>query len=317
VTEINKKGGVIGNTVSTLTVDDACDPQQGAAAASKLVSAGVVAIVGGYCSGAVLPTLKIYGDASIPFVISAANSTKLIGANMGNTFMIDSTADTQVVTAIKLLKQNHAKSIALIDQGDAYSSDLTKLLDAEFVKAGGTIVARETVATGEQDFSSLVSRLKAAKPGVIFWAGYYDGSALLIRQLRQSGVKTPLVLSDANNTPDFLKIAGSAAEGTLILSPPVLDLLPNGGAFKKAYVETYSRDPGAYAALTYDATNLVFDAVKRAKSIDKKAIITALKGSNYAGLAGQIRFAPDNTLLGSSFTVLIDKAGKWAAYPIQ
>ena len=74
--EINDAGGVLGMKIDTMTGDDACDPQQGTAAATKLVSADVAAVVGGYCSGATLPTLKIYGDANVPFVIAAANSTR-------------------------------------------------------------------------------------------------------------------------------------------------------------------------------------------------------------------------------------------------
>ena len=100
VEEINAKGGVLGKKIVTTTGDPACDPQQGTSAATKLVSEDVVGVVGGYCSGATLPTLKIYGDANVPFVICAANSTKLIGANPGNAFMINSTGYDQVTTAV-------------------------------------------------------------------------------------------------------------------------------------------------------------------------------------------------------------------------
>jgi branched-chain amino acid transport system substrate-binding protein len=102
VEEINAKGGLLGMKIVTTTGDAACDPQQAAAAAAKLVSEDVVAVVGGYCSGATLPTLKIYGDAGIPIVIPAANSTKLIDANPGVGFQINSTGFDQVATAVDL-----------------------------------------------------------------------------------------------------------------------------------------------------------------------------------------------------------------------
>lgn len=89
VEEINKAGGVLGMKIVTITGDDGCDPQMASSAASKLVSSDVVGVVGGYCSGATLPTLKIYGDAGIPFVVAAANSTKLIDANPGTSFQIN------------------------------------------------------------------------------------------------------------------------------------------------------------------------------------------------------------------------------------
>lgn len=314
VAKANAAGGVLGEQITTVTADDACDPTQGAIAASKLVSSEVTAIVGGYCSGAVLPTLKIYGDAKMPFVISAGNSGKLVQANLGNAFMINSTANAQVVTAMELLKKLDAKTIVLIDQGDAYSSDLAKLTDASFTKSGGKVLARETVNSGEQDFSSLVTKVKQLNPDVVFWSGYYNGSSLLTKQLRQAGVKSRLLLSDANNTADYLKIAGSAADGALILSPPVLEFLPDGNSFKTEYVKANRREPGAYASLTYDATNLVLDAIKRAGSAKKDAIIDELKKSSFNGIAGPIQFTPELTLVGSNFTVLVNKGGAWVPF---
>ncbi len=311
VKAVNARGGVLGNTVTTITADDACDPQQGAIAASKLASSDVVAIVGGYCSGAVLPTLKIYGDAGIPFVIVAANSTKLVDANQGDAFLINSTGDAQAETALKLFQKRGFKTIAIVDEGDAYSSDLAKLTAAAFTKAGGKVVAQETVTAGEQDFSSLVSRLKADKPDAIFWTAYYSGGALLTKQIRQAGIKTPIVLGDGNNSPDYLKIAGSAANGVMLLSPPAVDFLPTTASFKQDYVKASGREPAAYAALSYDATMLVADAIKRANSTDPKAIIAALKTSSYDGLAGKVTFTPKNTLVGSNFITLVDKDGKW------
>ncbi|MDT7950464.1 MAG: branched-chain amino acid ABC transporter substrate-binding protein [Acetobacteraceae bacterium] len=311
VAAINAQGGVIGDKITTITADDACDPQQGAIAASKLVSSSVTAVIGGYCSGGVLPTLKIYGDANIPFIIVAANSTKLVDANPGNTFLINSTGDAQAETAIKLFRSKGFKTIAIVDEGDAYSSDLSKLTAADFTKDGGKVVATETTAAGEQDYSSLVSRIKEAKPDAVFWTAYYNGGSLLTKQLRQAGYRGAIVLGDGNNSPDFLKIAGSAAQGAYLLSPPSVDFLPTTEAFRKDYVKANNQQPGAYAALSYDGTMLLADAIKRAKSTDPKAIITALKASSYEGLAGKVTFTPKNTLVGSNFVVLVDKDGKW------
>ena len=75
IDEINKAGGVNGSQLAMVVGDDGCDPQQSVNAATKLASSGIVGVVGGYCSGATLPTLKVFGDAKLPFVITAANST--------------------------------------------------------------------------------------------------------------------------------------------------------------------------------------------------------------------------------------------------
>lgn len=311
VSDLNAKGGVNGDTITTVTADDACDPQQGVTAASKLVSTGVVGIVGGYCSGAVLPTLKLYGDAGIPFVMVATNSAKLVTANPGNAVMMNSTADAQVATALGLFSKKGVKSVVLVNEGDAYSADLAKMTADQFAAAGGTVAANERVTTGEQDFSALVSNIRSKKPDAVFWTGYHAGAALLTKQLRQGGYKGAIVLGDGANSPEYLTIAGSAAEGVYIFSPPVLDFLPNAAAFKKSYISTYKRDPGAYAAMSYDGAMLMADAIARAKSTDHKAVVKTLRESDYPGLAGDIKFTPQNTLARSNFAVLVVKDKKW------
>src|SRR5689334_18691959 len=74
IDEINGAGGVIGRKLELKVEDDACDAKSSAAAANKLVTAGVNISVGGYCSGATLPTLPIFENAKIPMIIPAANS---------------------------------------------------------------------------------------------------------------------------------------------------------------------------------------------------------------------------------------------------
>src|SRR5665213_475613 len=143
IDEVNKAGG--GNTYSAVVGDDGCDPQQAVNAATKLASSGIAAVVGGYCSGATVPALKIFGDAKIPFVITAANSTKLIPANPGNAFLINSTGNDQVAKAMEVWKAKGVKSLAIVNEGDAYSQDLATLTQKAFTAAGGTVPDFETV----------------------------------------------------------------------------------------------------------------------------------------------------------------------------
>ena len=313
--QINAKGGVLGGKIVLSVQDDACDPQQAVSAASKIVSEGVTGVVGGYCSGATLPTLKVFGDAGIPFVIPAANSTKLVDADPGNAFLINSTGDDQVKTAISLLKSKNVKRLAVVDEGDAYSADLAKIIGDLWPKGGGQLVATEVVNKGEQDFSSLVTRLKSQKPDAIFWTAYYDDGALLIKQLRQAGYRGMILLGDGNNSPKIFEIAGKAAEGVYLLSNPTVEDLPNAKTFAADYKKEFHQDAGPYSSLTYDGMGLLADAMKRAGSADKAKIIAALKATKaYQGISGPVTFTPKNTLNRSNFVVLDGKGGKWVLY---
>ncbi|MBZ0260832.1 MAG: branched-chain amino acid ABC transporter substrate-binding protein [Hyphomicrobiales bacterium] len=175
--EIYKAGGVLGKQLSMVIGDNACDPQQSVNAASKLVSQNVVSVVGGYCLGATLPTLKIYSDANVPFVFSAANSTKLIPANPGNAFMINSTGDEQATKAVQFLSGKGIRSLVIVNEGDAYSQDLASLTRDDWTDAGNTVVAFETVNKGEQDYSAIVTAIKASNPDAVFWTAYYADGA--------------------------------------------------------------------------------------------------------------------------------------------
>jgi branched-chain amino acid transport system substrate-binding protein len=313
VSQANAKGGVNGDTITTVTADDACDPQQGVTAASKLVSEGVMAVAGGYCSGAVLPALKIYGDAGIPFVIIAANSTKLVESNPGNAVMINSPGDMQATTAVKLFKKNGYKKIAIVDEGDAYSADLARLTADTFRKEGGDVVAKETTASGEQDFSAVVTKIKSTGADAVFWTAYHAGGAPLTRQLRQAGFQGGIVLGDGNGAPEYLQIAGSAANGAYLLTAPTLGLLPAAADFQAKYQKAYGRAPAAYAPLSFDAGNVLLQAIERAKSTGHKAIVKALAATDYKGLTGELQFTEKHTLTRSNFRVVVAKDGKWTA----
>jgi len=307
--EINKAGG--GNTYSAVIGDDACDPQQAVNAATKLASSGIAAVVGGYCSGATIPTLKIFGDAKLPFVITAANSTKLIPANPGNAFMINSTGNDQVAKALDFWKAKGYKAIAIVNEGDAYSQDLATLAQKSFTAAGGTVPAFETVNHGEQDYSAVVTKIKAANPDAVFWTAYDDDGGPFIKQLREGGYQGDIYVGDGSTSANLFKLAGDAAEGVYAFSSPTAEFLPDAKSFADAYQAKFNVAPSSYGPLTYDGMKLLADAITKAGGTDSAKLIAALQAEDYKGIAGEITFKPDHTLGRSNFVVVVGKGGTW------
>src|SRR6201999_2234012 len=115
-------------------------------------------------------------------------------------FLVNSTGDDQVKTAIALLKSKNVKKLTVVDEGDAYSADLATLTNTMWPQAGGQMAGTEVVNKGEQDFSALVTKIKGEKPDAVFWTAYYDDGALLIKQLRQAGYRGMILLGDGNNS---------------------------------------------------------------------------------------------------------------------
>ena len=295
--EINEGGGLLGRQVELVVGDSACDPQAAVNAASKLASQNVDGVVGGYCSGATLPTLKTYGDANIPFVITASNSTQLIPANPGNAFMINSTGDDQAAKALEFLEGQGVNSLAIVDQGDAYSQDLAGLTADEWQAAGHEVALRETVSKGEQDYSALVTKIRSANPDAVFWTAYYADGGLLIRQLRQGGYQGTIAVGDGSNSPQLFEIAGQAADGVYAFSNPTAEFLPAAASFIEAYRAETGNAPGPYAPLTYDGMKLLAWAIEKAGTTDHQAVIDALASADgEEWLSGPISFTDENTL---------------------
>lgn len=315
--DINSHGGIDGREITLTVGDSACDPQEAVNAAHKLVSKNVDAVVGGYCSGATLPTLQVYGKTNTPFVITAANSTKLIGANPGSAFMVNSTGKAQSKTAANLFESKGIHSVAIVNRGDAYSANLASLTRKRWKKAGQghTVPVYATVNRGQQDFSSLVSKITSANPDAVFWTAYYSEGALLIRQLRRGGYRGLIAVGDGSNSPKLFDVAGRAANGVYCFSNPIAKFIPGAKQFSENYKKHYSHAPGPYSALTYDGMHLIAWAMNKAHGTDHAKVIKALASvDGKSWLTGPISFTKQNTLARSNFVVLKGESGHWTLY---
>lgn len=310
--EINAAGGILGKELKFTLGDDGCDPQMCTAAASKLVSSEVVAVLGGYCSGATIPALKIYGDAKVPFIITAANSTELIKENPGWAFMINSPGYHQADAAADCFEKLGVSKLAFVHQGDGFSENLAELTRDEWLSRGHEVVAYDVVNKGEQDFSSLVTKIRSSGAEGVYWTAYHADGAMLIMQLRQGGYTGEITVADGSSSVQLLEIAGAAGEGVYCTSPPVVDYLPAAQKFISTYNAKYNQEPGPYAGLAYDGTHLLADAIERAGSTDPDAIRDALAATDkFETLCATVTFTPENVLEESNFMILKGEGGKW------
>ncbi|UOF91324.1 branched-chain amino acid ABC transporter substrate-binding protein [Fodinisporobacter ferrooxydans] len=312
--EINANGGINGKKIKLTFADDASDPQTATAAANKLVSEGVVAVVGGYASGATLPASGVYHNAGLPMVVTAANSAKIPAQGYNDIFLINGTTVHQgEVAADYMVDKLHGKRIAIIDDNSAYAKDLADQTKKAVESKGAKVVDFEAVNPDEKDFTTLLTKLKGLKPDATYWTAYYAQGGLLIKQFKQLGVPGAIGVGDGANDPTLIDIAGKqAAEGTFVTTPPTAEFLPDAKKFINDYKAKFHQDPGPYSALSYDGMRLLADAIKRAGSTDKNAIIKALQDTNnFKTFAGDVSFKKDGTLKKSNFIVLLVKNGKF------
>jgi branched-chain amino acid transport system substrate-binding protein len=317
VNEINKSGGVLGGRKLELLVEDeACDPLQSVAAANKLVSSGVSVSVGGYCSGATLPTLPIFAAANIPMIIPAANSQDLVKQALKNVFLINGTGLQQSSAALKYIKKAKFATVALVDDNTSYSVDIATETQKQIEADGAAkVLLKTSVTAGESDYSSVVNAIMSKAPALVYWTGYYQEGGLIINQLKQAGFKGAIMVADGSVDPSLATIAGAGSEGVLATMTQTPDTLQGATAEKwiSDYKKAFSADPGPYSTQSYDAVRVAVEAIKKAGNTKGDSIIKALEGINgFTLFSGPLKFTPEHTLSNGGFIILEIKGGKFA-----
>ncbi|MGH3359286.1 MAG: branched-chain amino acid ABC transporter substrate-binding protein [Nocardioidaceae bacterium] len=312
VDEINADGGVDGRDLELVVEDGACESSAAASAANKLVTEKVTFSVGGYCSGATLPTLPIFERADIPMIIPAANSNELVDQDLPNVFLINGTGTQQADAALTHIEDEGATNVALMDDNTSYSTDIADLTADLLEESGGPDLAgRESVTPGESDYSANVSAILDTDPDFIYWTGYYQEGGLIIRQLRQSGYDGQIMVADGSVDAKLADIAGvKNAEGVLATMTQTPQTIPGAEDWIKRYQDEFGSEPGPYSTQAYDAVRLSAEAIEQAGSTDSAGLIEALEGiDGFEIFSGPLTFADDHTLSGGGFQILEYKNG--------
>ncbi len=315
IDEINAKGGVLGRQLQFDPEDEACDPTQAAAAANKAVSNGAVVSVGGYCSGATLPTLPIFEKANIPMIIPAANSQDLVNQKLPNVFLINGTGVQQAAAAVKFMVKDGVKTVALVDDNTSYSKDIATQTKKDLEADGNVKVALATsVTAGESDYSSVVHDIMGAKPDMLYWTGYYQEGGLIINQLKAAGYAGKIMVADGSVDASLIKIAaGTNANGVFATMTQTPDTIKGAETWIADYTKKFGSAPGPYSTQSYDAVRVAAEAITKAGSTDGGKIIAALQATDgFQLFSGPLKFTPEHTLTNGGFQILVVKDGKFA-----
>lgn len=289
---VNSHGGVNGKKITLLQADDACSAQVGAQAAAKLISQGVVAVAGGYCSTASLPELSAFHRAGIPFVMDASTNPQLTEQGYAEAFRDIGRDDAQGPFVAKFISQFlHAKTAAVMNDNSTYSKGLADATVAALKQDGVKVVYNNSITPGQSDYTPALTSVKSANPDVFYYSGYFSEAALLLKQGQQIGLKAQMMGGDATNDPSLLKTAGTAANGFILDTAPLAAQLgAEGQQFLTNYKQKFSDTPGPYSVYEYDAVRVLAQAIQNAKSTKGSDIVAALKKINYKGITGEIQF---------------------------
>lgn len=296
--EINKNGGILGKQVEFVLFDEKGDSTEAVTAYNRLVDEGVVALVGDITSKPSLAVAEIAAQDNMPMITPTGTQFNITEAGP-NVFRVCFTDPYQGVILANLAKNNlKANTVAImVNNSSDYSDGVAEDFIKEAERLGLKIVAKEGYAEGDKDFRAQLTKVAATNPDVLLVPDYYEQVALITTQAREVGVKSTFIGPDGWD--GVAKALDSSAYGAVENSYftnhySVEDTNEKVQNFLKAYREKYKDEPSAFSALSYDAAYLMKDAIEKAGSTDKDAIVKAMKESDFAGVTGHLRFDEKN-----------------------
>ncbi|VFR24324.1 Leucine-, isoleucine-, valine-, threonine-, and alanine-binding protein [plant metagenome] len=314
--EANKKGIEIDGSKAKFVLvskDDQADPRVAVQVAQQLVDEDVNGILGHFNSGTTIPASRVYNDAALP-QIAMATSPEYTLQKYDTTFRM-MTSDTQQGSAVGkfIVEKLGAKKVALIDDRTAYGQGLADEVEKAVKAAGGQIVRREYTTDKANDFTSILTNIRAAAPDAIFFGGLDAQSGPMKRQIVTLGIKAPLVSGEMTRSDTFIKLAGDAADGTYAsLAGVPLAQMAAGKDFEAAYQARFKKAPGVYAPYAYDGAWNMITAIQNAKSADPAKYLPELaKLSRKGATSEHIAYDAKGDLKEISVTIYQVKGGKW------
>lgn len=181
---------------------------------------------------------------------------------------------------------------------------------------GLEIVATETFADKDTDFSAQLTKIQAANPDVIAVAGLYQEGALIVKKAREMGMTQPILANNGFNSPAYIQQAGEAANGTLVATPwNAESRSEKAQAFRKAFVAKYGHEPDQFAAQAYDAMYLMHQAAEKSGTTTdrKKFRDTLAKIKDFEGATGKFQF-DDHRDPKMDLAIMEAKDGKWVPF---
>jgi len=299
VEEAVKAFKALGYDLELVPQDDQAKAEVGVANARNMVAdPEVLVIVGHFNSGVALPASEVYKDAMLAMISPANTATEITDRGYPNVNRVCGRDDVQGPVGARFAAQElKAKSVYIIHDKTTYGQGVAESFRDEAKKLGINVLGYE--GTEERaNFSPMINPLKAKNPALVYFGGIYHQGGLLLKQLREKGVKAVFMGPDGVDSEEMVKIAGAAAVGSYYTSvAPPRDATPETVAFAKKYKQRFGKEVEAFGLYGYDATLVGIKAMegwikanggKRPTRTEVSTAVRNLKG--FKGVTGPIAF---------------------------
>jgi len=289
--DINAAGGILSQKIAVEYGDDVSDPKQGVSIANKFAADGVKFVIGHYNSGVTIPSSEVYQENSILQITPASTNPTVTERKMWNIFRVCGRDDQQgKVAGDYILKHFKGKKVAVVHDKTTYGKGLADETKKTINAGGMKEVLYEGINTGEKDYSALVSKIKQSGADLVYFGGLYTEGGLIVRQMRDQGVKAPLMGGDGITSDEFAAVGGPGVEGTLMTYGPD----PRNKPEAKSIVEEFRAakfEPEAYTLYSYAGVQVIKQAAEAAKSLDPKKVAEKMhSGMKFKTVLGDLSF---------------------------
>jgi branched-chain amino acid transport system substrate-binding protein len=290
VADINAGGGVMGKKLKLEVGDDACDPKQARSVGEKFAGMKLPVVIGHYCSSSSIPASEAYAEAGVLQITPASTNPQFTERGLWNTFRVCGRDDQQgAVAGAYIAKTFKGKNIAVIHDKTTYGKGLADETKKALNKAGVREKLYEAYNKGDKDFTALVSKLKLNGIDIVYDGGYHQEAGLIVRQMRDQGLKTMLMSGDAMADREFASITGPAAEGVLFTFGPDPRRRTTAAAIVKKFKDK-GIDPEGYTLYTYAAFQVWAAAAAKAGTLDPQKVAAAMHSGTWDTVLGPLSF---------------------------
>src|SRR5690554_6627681 len=303
IQRINASGGVNGEMLEAVEVDDVCDPKQAVTVANRLVNEGVSFVVGHLCSSSTQQASDIYEDEGILMITPAATSPDITTRGYELVFRTIGLDSMQGPAAAQHLISLEPERVAIVHDKQQYGEGIATAVRNELEEAGVNVVMFEGITAGDKDFSSLVTKLKQANVDYVYYGGYHPELGLILRQARQADLNATFMGPEGVGNKDINTIAGEASEGLLVTLPPSFDEKEENQELVKAFQDKGEDPSGPFVLTSYAAVQLIADGIEQAGSTDPFEVAEALREGTFETPIGTVSYDEKGDMEAFEFVV--------------
>lgn len=303
IAHINAEGGVNGQPLEAVEVDDACDPRQAIDVARQLIDQQVRFVVGHLCSSSTQPASDLYDASGVLMITPASTNPDITRRGYERVFRTIGLDSMQGAVAANYLAALGKSRVGIVHDSQQYGEGIAHQVRTTLEELGVAVPVYEGIISGERNFAAVINRLKQADVDAVYYGGYHPELGLMLRQARAADLKAAFMGPEGVGNRDLNSIAGEAADGLLVTLPPEFYSDPENQALVAELEQQAIDASGPFVLTAYTAVQLIAEAIRRADSDDPGQVAEALRSGAFDTPIGQLRFQKNGDLTHFDFMV--------------